>query len=106
MPWERRTIRSSHPYCMVTYRPHPALSKTRTWKPSGSRFFQQHKQTSFKTLGSRHKGEWSHCTHAQGTYIVLDAPVVAALRVVQRINSSDSETRRRFRGDPNSFLVP
>jgi hypothetical protein len=42
----------------------------------------------------------------KGTYVVLDAPVVAALQVVQRINGSDSDTRRRFRADPNSFLVP
>jgi hypothetical protein len=51
------------------------------------------------------QGAWSHYTLGQGTYVVLDAPVVAALRVVQRINGSDSETRRRFRADPNSFLV-
>jgi hypothetical protein len=31
------------------------------------------------------QGAWSHYTLGQGTYVVLDAPVVAALRVVQRI---------------------
>ena len=51
------------------------------------------------------QGAWSHYTVGQGTYVVLDAPVVAALRVVQRINGADRETRRRFRSDPNSFLV-
>jgi hypothetical protein len=51
-------------------------------------------------------GAWSHYRFGDGAYVVLDAPVVAALRVVQKINASDAETRRRFRRDPNSFLLP
>jgi hypothetical protein len=52
------------------------------------------------------QGAWSHYTLGKGTYVVLDAPVVAALRIVQRVNKEDIETRSRFRGDPNSFLIP
>ena len=37
---------------------------------------------------------------------MLGTPVVSALRVVQRINAADPETRQRFRRDPNSFLLP
>jgi HJR/Mrr/RecB family endonuclease len=52
------------------------------------------------------QGAWSHYRLGEGAYVVLDTPVVAALRVVQQINAADPETRRRFRHDPNSFLLP
>jgi SNF2-related domain/Restriction endonuclease/Helicase conserved C-terminal domain len=51
-------------------------------------------------------GAWSHYRLGDGAYVVLDEPVVAALRVLQRINAGDAETRRRFRRDPSSFLLP
>ena len=51
-------------------------------------------------------GAWSHYRLAEGAYVVLDKPVVAALRVIRKVNGSDPETRRRFRRDPKSFLLP
>lgn len=51
-------------------------------------------------------GTWSHYRLDEGAYVVLDRPVVAALKVVQKVNSSDAETRRKFRRDPKSFLLP
>ncbi|MBX6741135.1 MAG: restriction endonuclease [Acetobacteraceae bacterium] len=51
-------------------------------------------------------GAWSHYRLDEGAYVVLDRPVVAALRVVKRVNASDRETRRKFRRDPSSFLLP
>ena len=51
-------------------------------------------------------GAWTHYRLDEGAYVVLDKPVVAALRVVKRVNASDRETRRRFRRDPSSFLLP
>lgn len=51
-------------------------------------------------------GAWSHYRLAEGAYVVLDKPVVAALRVVRKINASDPETRRKFRRDPKSYLIP
>jgi HJR/Mrr/RecB family endonuclease/superfamily II DNA or RNA helicase len=50
-------------------------------------------------------GAWSHYRLDEGAYVVLDKPVVAALRVVKRVNSSDLEARRKFRRDPLSFLL-
>jgi hypothetical protein len=51
-------------------------------------------------------GARSHYRLADGAYVVLDKPVVAALRVVQKVNSADCETRKRFCRDPSSFLLP
>ena len=51
-------------------------------------------------------GAWTHYRLDEGAYVVLDKPVVAALRVVKRVNASDRETRRSFRRDPSSFLLP
>jgi hypothetical protein len=39
------------------------------------------------------QGAWSHYRVGEGAYVVLDAPVVAPLRVLQRVNGSDAETR-------------
>jgi HJR/Mrr/RecB family endonuclease len=51
-------------------------------------------------------GAWTHYRLDEGAYVVLDKPVVAALRVVRQINASDKDTRRKFRRDPSSFLLP
>jgi hypothetical protein len=51
-------------------------------------------------------GAWSHYRLGEGAYVVLDKPVLAALKVVQKVNASDLNTRRRFRHDSNSFLLP
>lgn len=51
-------------------------------------------------------GAWSHYRLAEGAYVVLDMPVVAALKVIRKVNASDLETRRRFKRDPKSFLLP
>jgi HJR/Mrr/RecB family endonuclease len=52
------------------------------------------------------QGAWSHYRLGEGAYVVLDAAVVSALRVVQKINAADAQIRQRFRRDPNSFLLP
>jgi hypothetical protein len=51
-------------------------------------------------------GAWSHYRLDEGAYVVLDGPVVAALKIVRKVNASDAETRRKFRRDPKSFLLP
>ena len=52
------------------------------------------------------QGARNHYVVGTGVYTVLDAPVTAALTVIERVNRSDSETRRHFRDDPMSFLTP
>lgn len=54
----------------------------------------------------RRNGAWNHYRLREGVYVVLDKPVVAALKVVQKVNASDLNTRKRFRQDPGSFLLP
>lgn len=52
------------------------------------------------------QGAWTHYRLGTGSYVVLDKAVVAALRVVQQINSAPPDVRRKFRNDPASFLTP
>ena len=52
------------------------------------------------------QGARSHYVVGMGIYTVLDAPVAAALEVLERVNHADTETRQRFREDPMSFLTP
>ncbi len=52
------------------------------------------------------QGARRHFTLGNGVYTVLDAPVAAALEVLQRINRADAATRQAFRADPLSFLTP
>jgi superfamily II DNA or RNA helicase len=51
-------------------------------------------------------GAWSHYRLAEGAYVVLDKPIVAALKVIRTVNGSDSETRQEFKRNPQSFLLP
>jgi superfamily II DNA or RNA helicase len=51
------------------------------------------------------QGARSHYRLAEGVYAVLDPPVEAALRVIQRVNASDASTRAAFRANPRSFLI-
>jgi hypothetical protein len=51
-------------------------------------------------------GAWSHYRLDEGAYVVIDRPVVAALKVIRKVNGSDVETRRKFLRDPKSFLLP
>lgn len=55
----------------------------------------------FASQGSRR-----HYTLESGVYTVLDAPVTAALAVVQRINRADAPTRQAFQKDPLAFFLP
>ena len=52
------------------------------------------------------QGARNHYVLGTGVYTVLDAPVTAALEVIERVNRADSKTRSRFREDPMSFLTP
>jgi hypothetical protein len=52
------------------------------------------------------QGARSHYVVGQGVYVVLAAPVSAALAVVEKINKSDRKTRAEFRQDPMKFLLP
>ena len=52
------------------------------------------------------QGARSHYVLGQGVYAVLDAPVAAALAVLERVNQADPETRRAFRQDPLAYLTP
>ena len=52
------------------------------------------------------QGARRHFTLGNGVYTVLDAPVAAALAVIERVNRADAETRQAFREDPLSFLIP
>jgi hypothetical protein len=63
---------------------------------------QAHKfqHTLFTNQGAR-----SHYRLSEGIYAVLDPPVEAALRVLQRVNASSPATRAAFRADPRSFLT-
>ena len=59
----------------------------------------------FRTVLFPHQGARSHYRLADGVYAVVDAPVVAAMRVVERVNGSGAATRAAFRANPRSFLV-
>jgi len=52
------------------------------------------------------QGARSHFTLGGGVYTVLDAPVAAALQVLERVNRADPSTRQAFRQDPLAFLRP
>ncbi len=52
------------------------------------------------------QGARSHYVLGQGVYAVLDAPVAAALAVLERVNRADPEARRAFRQDPLACLAP
>lgn len=52
------------------------------------------------------QGARRHFTLGNGVYTILDAPVAAALEVLERVNHADAATRQAFRVDPLSFLTP
>ena len=52
------------------------------------------------------QGARSHYVLRTGVYTVLDAPVAAALQVLERVNRADTATRHAFRQDPMAFLTP
>ena len=59
----------------------------------------------FRTVLFPGQGARSHYRLGKGVYAVVDAPVEAAMRVVERINRSDASTRAAFRANPRSFLI-
>jgi hypothetical protein len=59
----------------------------------------------FRSILFPNQGARRHYRLAEGAYVVAAAPIAAALAVVQRVNSSDAETRAAFRADPYSFLI-
>lgn len=59
----------------------------------------------FRTVLFPNRGARSHYRLKDGVYAVVDAPVEAALRVVQKVNGSDAATRAAFRANPRSFLI-
>ena len=65
---------------------------------------QHHAQLFEKRFLSQ--GARSHYVVGTGIYTILDAPVAAALQVLERVNRADTQTRQRFREDPMSFLTP
>ena len=52
------------------------------------------------------QGARSHFALGSGVYTVLDAPVAAALHVLERVNRADATTRQEFRRNPLAFLAP
>lgn len=52
------------------------------------------------------QGGRRHYSLGDGVYTVLDAPVTAALEVVEQVNRDGAEARAAFRNDPMAFLVP
>jgi hypothetical protein len=61
--------------------------------------------TKFRTTLFPNHGARSHYRLKDGVYAVVDAPVEAALRVLQKINASDPATQAAFKADPRSFLT-
>ena len=61
--------------------------------------------TKFRTVLFPRHGARHHYRLKDGVYAVVDAPVKAALRVIQKVNASDQATRAAFKADPRSFLV-
>jgi len=61
--------------------------------------------TKFRTVLFPKQGARSHYRLTEGVYAVVDAPVEAALRVVQKVNASDPATQAAFRADPRSYLT-
>lgn len=59
----------------------------------------------FRSILFPKQGSRTHYRFAEGVYAVVDAPVEAALRVVERVNAADAATRAAFRADPRSFLT-
>jgi HJR/Mrr/RecB family endonuclease/superfamily II DNA or RNA helicase len=59
----------------------------------------------FRTVLFANQGGRSHYRLDQGVYVVADAPVAAALRVVEKVNRSDASTRATFRTNPRAFLT-
>ena len=59
----------------------------------------------FRTVLFPNRGARSHYRLKDGVYAVVDAPVEAALRVVQKVNGSDRAARAAFRANPRSFLI-
>jgi hypothetical protein len=53
-----------------------------------------------------HQGSRRHYTLGSGVYAVLDAPVAAALTVVEQVNREGKAARAAFRKDPMAFLIP
>jgi hypothetical protein len=62
-----------------------------------AKFFETER---FASVGPR-----SHYSLGKNKYVVLDRQAVIALEVLQRVNASDKETKRRFMKDPISFLI-
>ncbi len=58
----------------------------------------------FKSVLFPRQGARSHYRLTDGVYAVVDEPVEAAIRVIERVNASDEETRAAFRANPRSFL--
>jgi hypothetical protein len=59
----------------------------------------------FRTVLFPRQGARTHYRLAEGVYSIADEPVVAAMRVVQRVNASDASTRAAFKANPRSFLI-
>jgi hypothetical protein len=59
----------------------------------------------FRAVLFANQGGRSHYRLDRGVYVVADAPVVAALRVVEKINRSGASTRAAFRINPRAFLT-
>ncbi len=59
----------------------------------------------FRSVLFPRQGSRTHYRFTEGIYAVVDAPVEAALRVVERVNAADASTRAAFRADPRSFLT-
>ncbi|MBC9176144.1 SNF2-related protein [Pseudoroseomonas ludipueritiae] len=59
----------------------------------------------FRSVLFANQGGRSHYRLDHGVYVVVDAPVAAALRVVEKVNRSDAPTRAAFRTNPRAFLT-
>lgn len=70
-------------------------------EPLLPRTYDERFRQRFQGQGSRR-----HYTLGNRVYVVLDAPVTAALKVIERVNRADRETRQAFQKDPLSFLTP
>lgn len=53
-----------------------------------------------------HQGGRRHYTLGSGVYAVLDAPVAAALAVIEQVNRGGKAARAQFRRDPLAWLIP